>query len=87
MQVTEQVRHDWMGQMAQALGKELRALYVAQTERLKQSGVQPVGYAMRQANGQYVYVAPAEGGASPGFGFEAGPAHDVGPIDRIDRTD
>lgn len=81
MQVTEQVRHDWMGQMAQALGKELRALYVAQTERLKQSGVQPVGYAMRQANGQYVYVAPAEGGASPGFGFESGPAHDVGPID------
>jgi hypothetical protein len=81
MQVTEQVRHDWMGQMAQALGKELRALYVAQTERLKQSGVQPVGYAMRQANGQYVYVAPTEGGASPGFGFESGPAHDVGPID------
>ena len=87
MQVTEQVRHDWMGQMALALGKELRALYVAQTERLKQSGVQPVGYAMRQANGQYVYVAPAEGGASPGFGFESGPAHDVGPIDRIDRID
>ena len=87
MQVTEQVRHDWMGQMAQALGKELRALYVAQTERLKQSGVQPVGYAMRQANGQYVYVAPTEGGASPGFGFESGPAHDVGPIDPIDRID
>ena len=87
MQVTEQVRHDWMGQMAQALGKELRALYVAQTERLRQSGVQPVGYAMRQANGQYVYVAPTEGGASPGFGFEAGPAHDVGAIDRIDQLE
>ncbi|CAN7466186.1 DUF1631 domain-containing protein [Acidovorax sp. LjRoot74] len=86
MQVTEQVRHDWMGQMAQALGKELRALYVAQTERLQQSGVQPVGYAMRQANGQYVYVAPTEGGASPGFGFESGPAHDVGPIDPINHT-
>ncbi len=86
MQVTDQVRHDWMGQMAQALGKELRALYIAQTERLKQSGVQPVGYAMRQANGQYVYVAPTEGGASPGFGFEAGPAHDVGPIDPINHT-
>ena len=85
MQVTEQVRHDWMGQMAQTLGKELRALYVAQTERLKQSGVQPVGYAMRQANGQYVYVAPTEGGASPGFGFESGPAHDVGPLDPVDH--
>jgi hypothetical protein len=81
MQVTEQVRHDWMGQMAPALGKELRALYLEQTERLKQSGVQPVGYAMRQANGQYVYVAPSEGGESPGFGFESGPADDVGPLD------
>ena len=67
MQVTDQVRHDWMGPMAQALGAELRGLYLAQTDRLKLSGVQPVGYAMRQADGQVVYVAPAEGGVSPGF--------------------
>src|SRR3989344_3222653 len=50
MQVTPQVRHDWMGPMAQALGTELRGLYLAQIDRLKLSGVQPVGYAMRHAD-------------------------------------
>ncbi len=70
MQVTTQVRHDWMGPLAHALGNELRALYLAQIERLKQSGVQPVGYAMRQGDGQVIYVAPAAGGASPGFASE-----------------
>lgn len=67
MQVTPQVRHDWMGHMAQALGAELRKLYLAQIDQLKQSGVQPVGYAMRQAGGQVVYVAPADGSTAPGF--------------------
>ena len=67
MQVTPQVRHDWMGLMAQALGAELRSLYLAQIDQLKQSGVKPVGYAMRQATGDVVYVAPAEAGVSPGF--------------------
>ncbi|MDP3230363.1 MAG: DUF1631 family protein [Acidovorax sp.] len=67
MQVSAQVRHDWIGHMAQALGTELRALYKAQVERLKHSGLQPVGYAMRQASGEYVYVAPAAAGAAPGF--------------------
>ena len=67
MQVTPQVRHDWMGLMAQALGAELRSLYLAQIDQLKQSGVKPVGYAMRQATGEVVYVAPAEAGVSPGF--------------------
>ena len=67
MQVTPQVRHDWMGLMAQALGAELRSLYLAQIDQLKQSGVKPAGYAMRQATGEVVYVAPAEAGVSPGF--------------------
>ena len=67
MQVTPQVRHDWMGLMAQALGTELRSLYLAQIDQLKQSGVKPAGYAMRQATGEVVYVAPAEAGVSPGF--------------------
>ncbi len=67
MQLTPQVRTDWMGPMAQALGNELRGLYRAQADRLKQTGVQPVGYAMRQADGNLLYVAPAAGGASPGF--------------------
>lgn len=67
MQVTPQVRHDWMGLMAQALGAELRSLYLTQIDQLKQSGVKPVGYAMRQATGEVVYVAPAEAGVSPGF--------------------
>ncbi|MFN7156061.1 MAG: DUF1631 family protein [Acidovorax sp.] len=67
MQVSAQVRHDWIGLMAQALGAELRGLYKAQVDRLSQSGVQPVGYAMRQASGDYVYVAPAAAGATQGF--------------------
>lgn len=67
MQVSAQVRHDWIGHMAQALGAELRALYKAQVDRLRHSGVQAVGYAMRQASGEYVYVAPAVAGAAQGF--------------------
>ena len=67
MQVSPQVRHDWMGAMAQALGQELRALYRTQIDQLKQSGVKPVGYAMRQTDGQVVYVPPTEGAAAPGF--------------------
>lgn len=67
MQVSAQVRHDWIGHMAQALGTELRGLYKAQADRLSHSGVQPVGYAMRQASGDYVYVAPAAAGAAQGF--------------------
>lgn len=67
MQVSAQVRHDWIGHMAQALGAELRALYKAQVDQLRLSGMQPVGYAMRQASGEYVYVAPAAAGAAQGF--------------------
>ena len=67
MQVTAQVRHDWMGPLAQALGNELRTLYAAQIEQLKHGGVQPVGYARRLADGQVVVVSPPAGGASPGF--------------------
>ncbi len=91
MQVTPQVRNDWMGPMAQALGTELRGLYLAQIERLKHSGVQPVGYAMRQADGQVVYVAPAQGGASPGFSADndllaaAGSADPLLTLDRLRR--
>lgn len=91
MQVTPQVRHDWMGPMAQALGTELRGLYLAQIDRLKLSGVQPVGYAMRQADGQVVYVAPTEGGASPGFAADndlstaEGHADSLLTLDRLRR--
>lgn len=67
MQLSAQVRHDWMGPMAHALGQELRTLYLARIEQLKQGGVQPVGYAMRQTDGQVIYVSPASGDASPGF--------------------
>lgn len=91
MQVTPQVRHDWMGPMAQALGTELRGLYLAQIDRFKLSGVQPVGYAMRQADGQVVYVAPTEGGASPGFAADndlstaEGHADSLLTLDRLRR--
>ena len=70
MQTTNQVRHDWMGHLAQALGNELRKLYLALIERLRQGDVRPVGFAMRQSNGKYVYLAPAEGNIAPGFGPE-----------------
>lgn len=88
MQVAEQVRHDWIGHMAQALGNELRVLYLALIEQFKQIGVQPVGYAMRQADGQYVYVAPTEGGASPGFAAESDrftSSHAADPLLTLDR--
>ena len=92
MQVTDQVRHDWIGPMAQALGGELRGLYQAQVQQLRHGGVQPVGYAMRQGDGQVVYVAPALGGASPGFAADndfataaAGSADSLLTLDRLRR--
>ena len=91
MQASAQVRNDWMAHMAKALGTELRALYLAQIDLLKQGGVQPVGYAMRQADGQYVYVAQGSDGAAPGFGAEtdlpvqAGPADPLLTLDRLRR--
>lgn len=70
MQVTDQVRHDWMASMSPALGSELRALYLTLIRRLKQNGVQPVGYAVRQVDGEYLYLGPASGGASRGFSID-----------------
>lgn len=83
MQVTPQVRHDWMGPMAQALGTELRGLYLGQIDRLQRSGVQPVGYAMRQGDGQVVYVAPTDGGVSPGFAADNDLAAATAPADPL----
>ena len=74
MQATEQVRRDWMWHMAQALGDELRKLYLELIECLRQRGVSPVGYAVRQANGQYVYLGANGAGEAPGFGPETAPA-------------
>ena len=88
MQVSAQVRHDWIGHMAQALGTELRGLYKAQVGRLTQSGVQPVGYAMRQASGEYVYVAPVAAGAAPGFASDndlSTAASSADPLLTLDR--
>ena len=83
MQVTDQVRHDWMGPMAQALGVELRKLYLTQIEQLKEAGVQPAGYAMRQAGGDVVYVPPASGGAAPGFASDSDLSASAGPDDSL----
>ncbi|RYF64971.1 MAG: DUF1631 family protein, partial [Comamonadaceae bacterium] len=92
MQVSDQVRHDWIGPMAQALGSELRALYLAQTDKLRHSGVQPVGYARRQADGQVVYAAPAGAGAAQGFAADnefataaSVPADSLLTLDRLRR--
>lgn len=71
MQVSEQVRRDWMWHLAQALGHELRALYLELISRLQEGGVQPAGYAVRQASGDYVYMKPTgPHGHAPGFGPE-----------------
>ena len=78
MQVSEQVRRDWMWHLAQALGNELRVLYLEITQRLQEGGVQPAGYAVRQASGDYVYLQPSgPQGHAPGFGPETA----AGPID------
>ena len=91
MQLSAQVRHDWMGPMAHALGLELRTLYRTQIEQLKQGGVQPVGYAMRQTDGQVIYVSPASSDVSPGFASDndrstaAGGADPLLTLDRLRR--
>lgn len=76
MQVSEQVRRDWMWHLAQALGDELRVLYQELIGRLQEGGVEPAGYAVRQASGDYVYLQPTgPDGNAPGFGPETAPAH------------
>ena len=80
MQVSEQVRRDWMWHLAQALGDELRVLYLELIDRLQDGGIQPAGYAVRQASGDYVYMKPTgPHGHAPGFGPEtaAGPIEDA----------
>lgn len=73
MQATPAVRHEWIGHMAPALGVQLRQLYLQLIGQLRQSGVQPVGFAMRQAGGDYAYITPSSssssssGSSSPGF--------------------
>lgn len=74
MQAPAEVRREWMAHMAHALGDELRKLYLGLIGTLQQSGVRPVGYAVRQANGEYVYLGPNSSGAAPGFGHETAPA-------------
>lgn len=88
MQISPQVRHDWMGPMAQTLGHELREMYSALIGQLKRDGVQPVGFAMRQPDGQVVYVARADDGSSPGFASDTEvPAahHAADPLLTLDR--
>lgn len=74
MQATDEVRREWMAHMAQALGDELRKLYLELIATLQQSGIRPVGYAVRQANGEYVYLGQNGNDAAPGFGPETAPA-------------
>ncbi|MDY0107751.1 MAG: DUF1631 family protein, partial [Giesbergeria sp.] len=76
MQVSGPVRRDWMWHLAQALGDELRDLYLTLIGRLQEGGVQPAGYAVRQASGDYVYLQPTgPHGHAPGFGPEITPPH------------
>ncbi len=74
MQVPEQVRRDWMWHLAEALGNELRTLYLDLIGQLRNAGVKPAGYAMRQASGAYAYLQPTgQNGSAPGFGPETRP--------------
>lgn len=70
MQPTPAMRNDWMAHIAPALGNELRKLYRSLCERLQRSGVQPLGYAVRQPDGRYAYLPPRASGAVPGFGTD-----------------
>lgn len=72
MQASDEVRRDWMGPMAEALGTELRALYLQLIAQMQESGIKPAGYAVRQQGGSYVYIKPVgEEGHAPGFGADA----------------
>ncbi|MGP1682681.1 MAG: DUF1631 family protein, partial [Giesbergeria sp.] len=74
MQPSDEVRRDWMGHMAEAMGTELRDLYLQLIAQMQESGIKPAGYAMRQQGGNYVYVKPADKeGHAPGFGPESAP--------------
>ena len=74
MQPSEEVRRDWMGHMAEAMGAQLRALYLQLIGQMQESGIKPAGYAVRQQGGHYVYVKPTgPEGHAPGFGPEAAP--------------
>jgi hypothetical protein len=74
MQPTDEMRREWMGPLAEALGAELRTLYRQLTARMQECGIKPAGFAMRQQGGHYVYVQPAgKEGNAPGFGPESAP--------------
>ncbi|MBW7834718.1 MAG: DUF1631 family protein [Simplicispira suum] len=74
MQPSDEVRRDWMTHLAEAIGAELRTLYLQLIAQMQESGIKPAGYAVRQQGGNYVYVQPAgEEGHAPGFGPEAAP--------------
>lgn len=76
MQASDEVRRDWMAQLAEAMGVELRALYLQLIAQLQENGIKPAGYAVRQQGDHYVYVKPAgEQGHAPGFGPETAPWH------------
>lgn len=78
MQVSHLVRRDWMWHMADALGRELRALYLELIAQLQAGGVKPAGYAIRQTSGAYAVVgSPATGlvaAPAPGFAAQASSA-------------
>jgi len=86
MQVSEAVRRDWMTPMAQALGAELRDFYGRLTAQLRQAGIKPIGYAIRQADGRHAYVAvDAAQGHTPGFAAAAPHENTVAAVPRPGR--
>ena len=86
MQVSEAVRRDWMTPMAQALGAELRDFYGRLTAQLRQAGIKPIGYAIRQADGRHACVAvDAAQGHTPGFAAAAPHENTVAAVPRPGR--
>lgn len=74
--VASAVRMDWLGTMGQALGQELRALYLYFCDRLRQDGVQAVGYVVLQTPSSGAVGA----GQTPTLDDDAGATQPMLPV-------
>ncbi|WP_225979229.1 DUF1631 family protein, partial [Paracidovorax cattleyae] len=77
--VSPDVRTLWMAPLRNALGTQLQAAYRGAAARLREDGVQPVGYAVAghvagrgAATGRWQEPAVVQGGGGPGGGWGTG---------------
>ena len=83
MQVPEQVRRDWMWHLAEALGNELRTLYLDLIGQLRNAGVKPAGYAMRQASGAWPSSTCTTSSAATAGKRSGLPSLDLGTVTKL----